>query len=365
MNPGPYPERGASTEVAVVRGEKSSSTVRLGPLSGLAALASPGRTIVVADELTVAFVPEGFDPGRLIVVPRGEAAKSLASLESVYGRLLELEAGRDCSVVGLGGGAVSDLAGFAAATWMRGVDSGFAPTTLLSMVDASVGGKNGIDFGGYKNLIGTFNQPRFVLVDVSVLSSLPAFDLACGMAEAIKHGVIEGDAHLALIERAIRPGGAVDASALPAIVEASIRLKASIVGADEREANARRTLNLGHTVGHAIEAASGLPHGAAIAAGLASACRLSVERGGSAADADRVIRALAALGLPTGVEEACAMSKAGADPAAFRAAVVAAIGSDKKRIGDEILFAMPHAIGDVRVEAVALETLREFAGRAP
>lgn len=367
MNPGPYRRPGAAAGDIVVRGLRSYSTIRLGPLSGLGDFADSGRTAFVADELTLGFAPPGFDRDRAVVVPRGEAAKSLSTLEAVYRRFLELGVGRDWTVVGLGGGSVSDLAGLAASTWMRGVDFGFAPTTLLSMVDASVGGKNGVDFGGYKNLIGTFSQPRFVLADAAALESLPGLDLACGLAEAIKHGVIDGGEHLALVESAIRPDGTIDRAKLPAVVEASVRLKAAVASADERESGERRKLNLGHTIGHAIESATGLPHGACVAAGMASALRLAAERGGSEADAERVIAALALAGLPTGIEAARAMSKsaAAADPVSFRELVAEAIGADKKRVGDELLFAMPMAAGDVRVVPLPLEYVRDFARRAP
>ena len=133
-------------------------------------------------------------------VPRGEAAKSLAELEALYGRFLELGLARDATVVAVGGGTVSDLAGFAASTWLRGVDFGFAPTTLLAMVDASVGGKNGVDFRGLKNQIGSFRQPRFVLMDVSVLSTLSDTEFRSGMAEVVKHAILAGGDYFELVE---------------------------------------------------------------------------------------------------------------------------------------------------------------------
>ncbi|MBU0927804.1 MAG: 3-dehydroquinate synthase, partial [Spirochaetes bacterium] len=194
----------------LVKGERSSSTIRFAPIAALEGLVDTGRTVFVADELTAGFVRRLAGDDRIAVVPRGEAAKCLASLDGLYERFLELGVGRDWTAVGVGGGSVSDLAGFAASTWMRGLDFGFVPTTLLAMVDASVGGKNGIDYRGYKNLVGCFSQPRFVLVDPALLSGLPGYDLACGLAEAIKHGVIEGDGHLTALERAVAADGAID-----------------------------------------------------------------------------------------------------------------------------------------------------------
>lgn len=351
----------------VVSGRDGDSSIQLAPLAGLHRLADPKRSVVIADPLTARFVPAEFRQDRVVLVERGEAAKTLRSLDSLYGRLLELGVGRDWTLVGLGGGSVSDLAGFAASTWMRGVDFGFVPTTLLAMVDASVGGKNGIDYGGYKNLVGTFNQPRFVLVDSTLLAELPEADLAGGIAEAIKHGIIEGDEHLRLIERAVARSGRIDRGALGPVIRASIALKARVAGADERESGERRRLNLGHTIGHGVEAVTGLPHGACVAAGIAAALRLAVERGGSGVDADRVIALLDRLGLPTSLEAA---RRASADtselsPSMYRDAVADAMASDKKRLGEELLFVVPMAIGDTRIERIELELLREFVRRTP
>lgn len=355
-----------------VTGERSDSTVRFAPASALATLADPERAVIVADEVTREFLPPEFDRGRVVMVPRGEEAKNLASLDAVYARFLELGVGRDWTVTGIGGGSVSDLAGFAASTWLRGVDFGFVPTTLLAMVDASVGGKNGIDYRGYKNLIGSFSQPRFVLVDPGLLSGLPDYDLACGLAEAIKHGVIEGGEHLALIERAVSVSGSIDRNMLPEIIRRSIALKAAVVSADEHENGDRKKLNLGHTVGHGVEVVTGLAHGASVAAGLASACRFAVERGGSsnvetAALSSRVIALLDRLGLPTSLERARAASRGTSElsPSSFRDAVAEAMGADKKRIGADVLFALPKAAGRVDVEPVALNELRVFVRRAP
>jgi len=351
----------------VIEGRKSSSTLRFGSIADLSTFADLEKTVIVADQITSGFVPAGFPRDRVMEIPRGEAAKNLASLEKLYESFLKAGVGRDWTVVGLGGGSVSDLAGFAASTWLRGVDFGFVPTTLLAMVDASVGGKNGIDFQSFKNLVGTFNQPRFVLFDVSLLGSLPAYDLACGLAEAVKHALIEGGDHLPAIEKALGTKGSADHQKLGTVIRRSVELKASIVGADEHESGLRRKLNLGHTIGHGIESITGLPHGACVAAGLASALRLGVERGGSKADAERVTDLLLRLGLPVGIEAARhASSTAGElSPAAFREALAESINTDKKRLGGDILFALPMALGDVRMEPIPLEPIREFIRRAP
>jgi 3-dehydroquinate synthase len=307
-----------------------------------------------------------FPPCPVVEVPRGEAAKSLAELESLYGRFLELGLGRDATVVAIGGGTVSDLAGFAASTWQRGVDFGFAPTTLLAMVDASVGGKNGVDFRGLKNQVGTFRQPRFVLMDVGLLRTLPDVEFASGMAEVVKHAVLAGGEYFELVDAA-RPRGAADASVevLERIVEGSARLKAGVAGRDEREGGERRKLNLGHTIGHAVEAATGLPHGHSVAAGLGTICRLSERLGRmSGAEAERAIGLVSACGLPSSIGEAARLARL-EDGSALRGRVAAALAADKKRLGSDILLALPIAIGDVRIEGYPVRDLADFVMEAP
>jgi 3-dehydroquinate synthase len=369
---------GAGPEV-LLSTEAGDSRIVFASLVVLPGLADPARTVVVTDCLVRRYVPPEYPPERIVEVPRGEAAKSLPCLEFVYRRFLELGLGRDGTVLAVGGGSVSDLAGFAASTWMRGVDFGFAPTTVLSMVDASVGGKNGIDFGGLKNLVGSFRLPRFVLVDPSVLSTLPAREAAAGLVEAVKHAVIEGPEHLDLLESAIpaEPAGAAfrlpsDPAILAEVLSRSIRLKARIVAEDFRESGVRRKLNLGHTVGHAVEAVTGLPHGECVAAGLACALGLAARRGGSGNGARRVLDLLGRLGVPRSLEEArlAALADAGstaalADPAAFREAVAGVLGTDKKRAGGSVLFALPRTPGSVEIVPIELAELEKFVREAP
>ena len=403
--------------------EAGSSRILFAPTARLADLADPGRTVVVTDGVVRRCVSSAYPAGRIVEVPRGEAAKNLACLEAVYRRFLELRVGRDWTVLALGGGSVSDLAGFAASTWLRGVDFGFAPTTVLAMVDASVGGKNGIDFGGYKNLVGSFRLPRFVLIDPAVLKTLPARQAASGLVEAVKHAVIEGSEHLNLLAASIpiRPAGIPfslpsDPAVLAEILERSIRLKARIVAADFRESGDRRKLNLGHTAGHAVEAVTGLPHGECVAAGLAFALGLAVRRGGSEETTRRILDLLSRLGVPRSLEEARlaalgerawrdrrvgsgtvysgteperASVSGGADsaaasgpaygqlradlgdpgvledPEAFRKAVARALGTDKKRDGGTVLFALPRDPGSVEIVPIELAELEAYVQEAP
>ncbi len=354
----------------VVTGIASDSTVRFASIGTLSTLADPERAVLVADEITAGFVPKEFPRSRIVLVERGESAKCLASLESLYARFHKLELGRNGTVVAVGGGSVSDVAGFAASTWMRGVDFGFVPTTMLAMVDASVGGKNGIDFAGYKNLIGCFSQPRFVLLDRTLLRSLTDFELACGFAEAVKHAIIDGEEHFSLLEGALAKGGTpgnFDGDSLDAVIRSSVSLKARLVNADEKEAGERRKLNLGHTFGHAIESETLLPHGACVAAGLACALRVSERLGNSSAPVSRVVALLERMGLPTGIEGAYKASASARAKSAlqFRESVAGALASDKKRQDGSILFAVPKSIGNVTIEAIALDVLRDLARSLP
>jgi 3-dehydroquinate synthase len=217
---------------------------------------------------------------QLIEVPAGESSKSLEVLARVLRTLAQGEFRRDCAVVSLGGGVVSDLAGFVAATYLRGVAFYSCPTSLLAMVDASVGGKTGVNLPEGKNLVGAFWQPRMVFADVATLASLPERQFREGAVELIKHGLL-GEQKLleALDDPEFRPGGAPQA--LEEYVSISVAVKARVVGEDEREAGSRAYLNLGHTLGHALEAVSGhgLSHGEAVAYGLLYAALLGRQRG--------------------------------------------------------------------------------------
>jgi shikimate kinase/3-dehydroquinate synthase len=240
-----------------------------------------------------------------VVVPQGEASKSLASWQSVVDQLLEARVERRTTVIALGGGVVGDLAGFAAATTLRGLPFVQVPTTLLSQVDSSVGGKTGVNTAQGKNLVGAFYQPRMVLADTGTLATLPRRELGAGYAEIAKAGLIGDAAFFAWCET---HGAAVIGGNREAQAEAIMRacaFKAAVVGDDEREEkpnDGRALLNLGHTFGHALEAeygyTGGLLHGEGVAVGLGLAFRLSARLGHcTAADADRVVSHIAAMGI--------------------------------------------------------------------
>lgn len=240
----------------------------------------------------------------VVEVPDGEQAKSLGTLGAAYARLAAIPLGRDDLVVALGGGVVTDLGGFLAATWHRGVKVAHLPTTLLGQVDAAIGGKTGVNLPEGKNLVGAFHQPLAVLADTAALATLPVRELRNGLGEVAKYGFIADPEVLELLEA--DPAGALagDAELLAEVVVRGVRVKARVVAADEREAGERALLNYGHTVGHAVEALTGYGtygHGEAVALGMVAAARLGERLGVSEAGlAERTVALLRPLGLPTG-----------------------------------------------------------------
>jgi 3-dehydroquinate synthase len=289
----------------------------------------------------------------VVTIAEGEAHKNFATLESVITRLLELKAERKTMVVALGGGIVGDVAGFAAAVYQRGMPFVQVPTTLLSQVDSSVGGKTGINHPLGKNMVGAFYQPRAVLIDTQCLSTLPARELAAGLAEVVKYGAIRDAAFFAWLEASIDALGARDPAALVHAIYESCRIKAAVVAADEREEGERALLNFGHTFGHAIENGVGYGewlHGEAVAAGMAIAARVSHRVGrASLDDVARVERLLARAGLPT------------AAPALGFDRWKTLMGRDKKVAAGTIRYILLDAIGSAVISTdVGDEVLREF-----
>lgn len=274
-----------------------------------------------------------------IALPDGEAHKTLATMESILDRLVTTGANRDTTVIALGGGVVGDVAGFAAASYMRGVDFIQVPTTLLAQVDSSVGGKTGVNHPQGKNLIGAFHQPRLVLIDTDTLNTLPDRELHAGLAEVIKHGAICDATYFAWLEASMPALLARDPAALAQAIGRSCEIKAEVVAADEREGGRRATLNFGHTFGHAIEHCLGYGewlHGEAVAAGMIMAAKLS---GLDTADIDRLTRLVAAAGLPV------------APPAIAAAQWRAAMGLDKKVQGKQLRFVLLKSLGECYVTA--------------
>jgi 3-dehydroquinate synthase len=305
-----------------------------------------GRVAVVTDSTVgplylsrVASALDGakFDP-ITIEIAAGEASKSLATLETIYDRLVEANMERGGAVIALGGGVVGDLAGFAAATYLRGVPLVQIPTTLVAQVDSALGGKTGVNHRVAKNLIGAFYEPRMVLADVETLGTLGAREFREGLAEVIKYGAIMDAPLLDELEQRRDAVVAREARALEQIVERSLRHKASVVERDEQESGLRRILNFGHTVGHALEAGAGYGrylHGEAVAIGMVAAARLSETYAGlSAAESERLRTLIARTGLPVEMPSGWAGEE-----------FARALNLDKKRSGDGIEFVLLDRLG--------------------
>ncbi len=326
-----------------------------------AAKAGEGRAALIATDdhvcdlwarpLSAELSAAGFRCVEVALAP-GEEHKTIGSVERLWDAALEGGLDRDSLVVGIGGGVVGDLAGFAASTLLRGVSLGQVPTTLLAMVDSAVGGKTGFDRPQGKNLVGTFHQPRFVLCDVDVLGTLPDAERRAGLAEVVKSAWLDSEEAVTALERdaaALRSG---EPEATVRAVRMAVSLKARIVTADEREAGPRRLLNLGHTVGHAIEAAAGyrgIRHGEAVALGMVAAFRVADRMGRkTGAAADRMRRLLEALGLPT-------------DPGPrLDARAATFLASDKKRSAERVRFVVPGDPGCTEVVPITLDDLRAW-----
>ena len=279
---------------------RQQSEIYIGPTADILPGVLPeGRVVVVSDATIDRLYHPMLAPYDTVLIGLGESIKTLQTVESIYRRFIELGVDRSTFVLGIGGGIVTDVTGFAAATYMRGLDFGFVSTTLLGQVDASVGGKNGVNVDGYKNMAGTFSQPRFVVCDPGMLRTLSDREFRTGLAEVVKAAVIADAGLFARIEATTFDALRSDTDLLTDAVSASIRVKADIVERDERESGDRRKLNLGHTLAHAIEKCTNrLNHGEAVAVGTALIADASVKLGVLAAeDRDRIAGVLKKLGF--------------------------------------------------------------------
>lgn len=301
-----------------------------------------GRRVIALCDRRVAELYEL--PFEKILADAGEEHKTLAAMENIVRQLIEMNAGRDTFLLGIGGGVACDIAGFVAATYMRGVGYGLVPTTLLAQADAAIGGKNGVNVDGYKNILGTFGEPEFVLCDVDFLHTLPPREFRSGLAEIVKTAIIGDEELFEMLESG-------DFS-LQEVVRRAIAVKTAIVSRDRHENGERRLLNLGHTIGHAIEkirseSETSYAHGEAVAIGIVAAAQMAVRSGMLAqADATRIENLLKSLGLPISTD---------IEPAAL----LAAMRADKKNYSDGIYYVLPTAIGSCTVRKMPLEVLYE------
>ena len=317
--------------------------------SRLAELGHSGRCAVVtnpivgqhhAEPLLDSLRTAGFEPA-CITIPDGEQHKTLATVAALYDEFIAAKLDRRSPVLALGGGVLGDTAGFAAASFLRGVPFVQIPTTLLAMVDASVGGKTGVDLPQGKNLVGAFKQPEIVVIDPAVLTTLPQPEFTAGMAEVIKHGILDATDNLfEALEQDISQSSAPYALLPTSLLHDAVNVKVRVVRQDPFEQGRRATLNLGHTFGHAFERLANfeMRHGEAIGSGLVCAARLAARLGLCTDDtAERITTLVAQVGLPT-------------EPPDFPTEEIwAAMFTDKKRVGNTVRFILPRTIGDVDI----------------
>ncbi|MFR9603337.1 MAG: 3-dehydroquinate synthase [Rikenellaceae bacterium] len=308
-----------------------------------------GRVIVISDVNMDRLYHPLISRFESILIGSGETIKTLSTMEMIYSRLVEMGADRKTFIVGIGGGIVTDITGFVASTYMRGVRFGFISTTLLSQVDAGVGGKNGVNLGGYKNMIGTFNQPEFVICDVDMLKTLSVREFRTGLAEVIKSAIIADPELFEMLEQTSLEELRSDRELLSRAIMASIKVKAKIVEMDEREAGERRKLNLGHTFAHAIEKSTNvMNHGEAVAVGTNIVTDISLKLG----IIDPVVaERIKALHAQMGFE---------LTPPVEVRKLLKAISHDKKAEEGGIYMVLPRAIGDCEVRNMSFSEVGEL-----
>lgn len=317
-------------------------------VENLAALHGTKRCVAITDTRVRRLYAPLFGDYDVIEIGAGEKRKTLQTVEKIYRKMLALETDRSCFVLGIGGGMVCDIAGFAASTYMRGIPFGFVPTTLLAQVDASIGGKNGVNLDGFKNIVGVFNPPRFVLVDFEFLKTLPQNELLCGAAEIVKHALIQNASLFDYLEDHWRSLLSLQRNVLEKAVHESIGIKSRIVRRDVQEGGERRKLNFGHTLGHAVEKTSGLKHGEAISIGMAVAADISVAKGMLGTEAAQRIKTLLSnMGL---------LNRSELD----KKSLVKAVDKDKKRQDDQIHFVLLSEIGAAKVTKMSYRELEGY-----
>ena len=302
------------------------------------------QCIIITDENVFAAHQKKFRGWKTIVIPAGEAHKHQATVDKIVAQLIDYEADRATVLVGVGGGVVTDVTGYAAAVYMRGLSFGFVPTTLLGMVDAAIGGKNGVDVGLYKNLVGTIRQPNFLLYDVSLLKTLPHAEWVNGFAEIIKHACIADLPMFKQLQAEILGSYQRKKPLLQSLVKRNALLKIKVVQQDEFEQGNRKLLNFGHTLGHAFENQYQLPHGQAIAIGMVHAAHFSGQLAGFR-QAHALIDLLEQYELPTHLQYETDT-------------VFEVLKMDKKRAGSAINFVLLQKIGKAFVQPIALTELK-------
>lgn len=315
--------------------------------AGIHKIVKDANIIIVTDDNIVNLHAEKLSAYPVIKFAAGEDFKNQKTADYIIGQLIELGANKNTLLIGVGGGVVTDIAGYVAAVYMRGIKFGLVPTSILAMVDAAIGGKNGIDVGVYKNMVGTIRQPEFILYDYSFLKTLPVKEWVNGFAEVIKHACIKDAMLFKMLERYSLHEYQADSTLIASLIEKNVAIKTAVVIDDEFETGDRKLLNFGHTLGHAIENLHGIPHGHAVSIGMIAACNLSVQLNHfHADDAAKIVKLLTRYHLPVDVET-------------DHAKVFEVLKMDKKRAGDGIQFILLSTIGKAEIKYISLADLQK------
>ena len=305
------------------------------------------KLVIITDTNVRKIYGHQFPEGNIIEIGIGEDNKTLDTIKVIIGQMLEMELDRTSFVLGIGGGIVCDITGFVASVFMRGVDFGFVSTTLLAQVDASVGGKNGVNFEGFKNMVGVFALPKFVICDTKMLQTLPKDEVLSGFAEIVKHGAIASNELFCYIEENIEKALDLDPIVVDHFVYESNKIKSTVVNGDARERGERRKLNFGHTFGHAIEKVTKISHGKAVSIGMVVAAELSVQKGlMQKSEAKRLKDVLKRMNLP--------VDTAGLD----KDKALEAMKHDKKREGNSVHFILLEEIGKAQIQGITFDDLK-------
>lgn len=317
--------------------------------SQLKTLVDKKSAIIITDENIAAAHQKKLGGWKVIVLKAGEQYKIQATVDDVIQQLIQLQADRKTTLVGLGGGVITDITGYIASVYMRGIAFGFIPTSILGLVDASIGGKNGIDVGPYKNMVGVIRQPSFILHDAALLKSLPQREWENGFAEVIKHACIKDAAMFAELEKLSLRDYQTKSGFINDLIQRNALIKIKVVQKDEFEKGDRRLLNFGHTLGHAIETQHQFIHGHAISIGMTYACHISEQLTGFH-QTERVVKLLENYGLPTYQNF-------------DKQKVFEILKMDKKRVNNEMNFILLNKIGKAVVKPIALKQLEKIVNK--
>jgi len=329
-----------------IEGNSNSEIIIGEKLANIAKYLPDSKLIIITDNNINKLYSNNFPEAPVIEIGTGEQIKTLQTVDFIINKLIELQADRHTFILGIGGGIVCDITGFVASIYMRGLDFGFVSTSLLSQVDASVGGKNGVNFNSYKNLVGNINQPKFVICDTQMLNTLPDSEIVSGMGELVKHSIIADGRMFCIIRNNIPQILDLKESRITEIVHDSIKIKSEIVNKDETEQGIRKLLNFGHTLGHAIEKYSDLSHGEAISIGMVFSASLSYKKMYiDEKTLQKIKDLLISLGLPVSTD-------------IDRAKLADAIGKDKKRDKETIEFVFIKRIGDAFIKKISIDELK-------